>query len=199
MVIGDQDVGLQWGCHSVPGSRGMESRTSVPPVGGPVMVSRAPMSIARSRMPRMPWEDGHGARKQSLTVIANGQDDLFVGALEPELYLGGVGVPGDVRERLLGDAVDRPAHAPPRAAAQVSRRRSTRTSRLLAERRRERRQRALQPEIFERLGAQPACDSAHFFSTCAGGLPKLVQLLAELARGSVAASPSTCSMTPVRV
>ena len=106
MVVGDEDVGLQWGSHSVPGSRGIESRTSVPPVGGPVIVSWAPMSIARSRMPRMPWEARRTSvgspRPSSRTVRMTWPSVRW----RRKLNLGRAGVPGDVRKRFLRDAVD---------------------------------------------------------------------------------------------
>jgi len=47
-----------------------------------------------------------GTRRKSAAVIANGQDDALVDPLEAELNFARVGVPGDVRERLLSNAVD---------------------------------------------------------------------------------------------
>ena len=64
------------------------------------------MSIARSRMPRIPCEDGRrpaagrGRRRGRVSTVR------LVGALEPQLDRGRVGVAGDVRQRLLRDAVD---------------------------------------------------------------------------------------------
>ena len=91
MVVRDEDVGRQWGRHAVLGSTGMHSWTSVPPAAGSPMVSWAPMSMARSRMPRMPWEDrkapGGSPPPSSRTV----RTTCWFALREVELHLGGGG------------------------------------------------------------------------------------------------------------
>ena len=64
VVVGDQDARLEWGHVVLARTWGMVSWTWVPPAGGEVMVRPAPISIARSRMPRMPCAEGSdpGAR-----------------------------------------------------------------------------------------------------------------------------------------
>jgi len=47
-----------------------------------------------------------GTRRNSAAVIANGQNDVLVDPLEARLNFACVGVTGDVRERLLSNAVD---------------------------------------------------------------------------------------------
>ena len=71
--------------------------------------------------------------------------------------------------------------------------------RLLAERGRERGERALQPEILERLGPQPARDPAYVLGAVRGRSRAARRAARAAPRGSRAASPSTCSITPVSV
>ena len=62
--------------------------------------------MARSRMPRIPCAEGSAPGRQPATVIADGQHGPGAVLVEPQFDPGRLGVPGDVRQRLLRDAVD---------------------------------------------------------------------------------------------
>ena len=55
VVVGEQDAALQRDGHQA--STGTRRTTSVPPASAGPIDNSAPMSIARSRMPRMPFDD----------------------------------------------------------------------------------------------------------------------------------------------
>ena len=183
-----------------PVRRGSQSWTSVPPPGGCVdRRAAAPMSIARSRMPRMPCDDGSAPGAQAAPVVADGQHDPLAVALESQLDPRRLGVAGDVGQRLLRDAVDHELLLAGERQAAGSSRRSTRTCACSAERVRQRGQRALQPELLERLRSQPARDPAHLLGAVRARSRAARRAARAAPRGSRAARPSTCSITPVSV
>ena len=77
VVVGDQDARIERGRHRHGSSRGCASMTSVPPPGRGRDRELAPISIARSRMPRMPCDDGcaparaRGRRRRTVSTTAS--------------------------------------------------------------------------------------------------------------------------------
>ena len=72
MVVGDEDAGLQRNAHDASELMGIESVISVPRPGWLLIPSCAPKSMARSRMPRIPCDEG-SAPAQAATVVADDQ------------------------------------------------------------------------------------------------------------------------------
>ena len=102
------------------------------------------------------------------------------GELEPDLGALGLGVAGDVRQRLLGDAVeDELLVAAEVRQARAARGTSTVELGVLGDALAEHAQGARQAEVVERLGPQPARDPAHLLEAPAGGLLRLHDALAR--------------------
>ena len=102
---------------------------------------------------------------------------------EAQVDRGRVGVARDVGQGFLGDAVDDELMLGRECGGglQVP---PDREPGLVAEGGGERGQCALQAEILERLGSQPARDPADLFGAVAGGFAQLVELFVQLGRGS---------------
>jgi hypothetical protein len=113
-------------------------------------------------------------------VVAHDERHAIVLALEAEVDLRRVRVPGDVRQRLLRDPVDDELLLLGERQAECLDSPVDAQARLVADRRGQRGERALQPEVLERLRAQPACDPPHLLRAVAGGLAQLVELVPEV-------------------
>jgi hypothetical protein len=153
----------------------------VPAPGLEWISNRAPISIARSRMPRIPCIDGSAPGRKAAAVVAHREHRLRAGALEAQFDSGCIRVTGDVGQGLLRHAVH------DELLLLRERNRGIQLpldpdSRLLAERRRQRGERALQTQVLERLGAQLTSDPAHVLGVDAGRFPQLVELLAQVCR-----------------
>ena len=178
MVVGDQDADLQRRRHR----RGLEGKHE----------SYLGSAVAR-RIDRELRADQHralahaadavrgavGVAGQPGSVIADREERAAVGTAELELDARSAGMSGDVGERLLRDAVE--------DQLLLIRQRQARLQRafhpdagLVVKRRRQCRQGAGQPEVFECLGAQPSHDPADVLGAAARGLPQLVELVAQL-------------------
>ena len=149
-------------------------------------------------MPRMPWDSVRRLMRDSPSIVADGQGHLPVAGPRWS-FAGGAGVPRDVGQRLLRDTVDdellllRERQAALQAPLHAHRR-------LLAERRGQRRQRALQAEILERLRPQsaPLCDARPRCTQARRS--HATRRAASCSSGGIfAARPSICSIIAVSV
>ena len=149
-------------------------------------------------MPRMPFAEGSDAWREAAAVVGDGEHRPVGVVFESQLDRARLGVARDIGQRLLRDAVDDELllGGERRGALQAP---LDGDAGLVAERGGQRGERALEAELLERLGAQPASDPADLLGA-RGGRSRAARRAGRAASAGIAAArPSTCSITPVSV